>query len=609
LREIVDELSGFVRTLDPGELIASDAADLLSCFARAANLAGTGRLLVAPRAAEAGTWRAKGYRSAQEWMAAQAGTSTGAAAEDLATGRRLGDCPAAERAAREGDLSREQASAITDAASADPSADRDLVERAKAGTDLKSLREEAKARKAAADPDPDATHRRIHRARRVRTWTDREGAWCASLRGTVADGARVEARLRSATDDVFARARKNGQREPAEAYAFDALVGLITGLVPHPPAAGGTTAPAPGASTRPASDRPSRTRSTGTDTAGTAAQAPATTGATGTGTGAGRATTDTGTTDTGSAGAGTGGSGTADTASGTGTTGVATATGSAATAGTAAQSTGTATGTATGPNTSITAPGAGVPDPATGTGAGAGSQGDLADTAGWRLPAPASRSGADAKIIVLIDHQALCRGHTLAGETSHIAGIGPVPVSVVRDWMSDAFLAAVVRDGTEITAVTHLGRRPTARQRTALQARGIRCTRTGCGRTDGLELDHRIDWHKTRHTRVDELDWLCSFDHALKTLYRWALVPGVGQRDLVPPDDPRHPDQHPTGSSATSPTTGRPTSTDSPPGGSDHTSGPPTQPSGPRSGPTRSDPSDRSPPDEARNGDQLTFAS
>jgi hypothetical protein len=168
---------------------------------------------------------------------------------------------------------------------------------------------------------------------------------------------------------------------------------------------------------------------------------------------------------------------------------------------------------------------------------------------------------------------------------------------VVRDWMTDAFLAAVVRDGTEITAVTHLGRQPTARQRTALQARGIRCTRTGCGRTDGLELDHRIDWHKTRHTRVDELDWLCSFDHALKTLYRWALVPGVGQRDLVPPDDPRHPDHRSRqGNPLNAPPTRRPTR-------------PVSEPARPRARPARVDQPDRSTHEPVGSGEQLTFAS
>jgi hypothetical protein len=511
----------------------------------------TGRLLVAPRAAEAGTWRAKGYRNPAEWMAAQRGTSTGAAAEDLETGRRLADCPETGRALRDGDLSREQASAITDAATADPSADGDLVRKAKTGTNLKALRDEAKARKAAADPDPDATHRRLHRDRRVRTWTDREGAWCASLRGTTADGARVEAALRTATDHVFARARREGRREPTEAYMFDALVGLVTGLVAHP-------APAPSPAATPQTS--GTTRSSGT----------------------------------------------------TGTTG---------TTGTSSPSSPRGSGEQTGSNQASGR--AADPTPSTGSGPdpAADGQRDLADAGGWRLPPPATRSGADAKVIVLIDHQALCRGHTIAGETCEIAGIGPVPVSVVRDWMADAFLAAVIRDGTEITAVTHLGRRPTARQRTALQARGIRCTRAGCGRTDGLELDHRIDWHKTRHTCVDELDWLCTHDHSLKTLYRWALVPGTGQRDLVPPDDPRHPDRQTTGPHGTTSGAARPsaasaTTTDPStpadaraPAGRATTRPDPGRTGTPPPATTRAAPPDRSPPSEHTSGDQLTFAS
>ena len=35
-------------------------------------------------------------------------------------------------------------------------------------------------------------------------------------------------------------------------------------------------------------------------------------------------------------------------------------------------------------------------------------------------------------INVLVDYAALVRGHTVAGETCEIPGMGPVPVSVVR---------------------------------------------------------------------------------------------------------------------------------------------------------------------------------
>jgi hypothetical protein len=56
-----------------------------------------------------------------------------------------------------------------------------------------------------------------------------------------------------------------------------------------------------------------------------------------------------------------------------------------------------------------------------------------------------------------------------------------------------------------------------------------------------VEIDHREDWARTRHTRLDELDHLCALHHDLKTRLGWALVPGTGKRAFVPPDDPRHP--------------------------------------------------------------------
>jgi hypothetical protein len=144
-------------------------------------------------------------------------------------------------------------------------------------------------------------------------------------------------------------------------------------------------------------------------------------------------------------------------------------------------------------------------------------------------------SGANAKIIVRIDHSALVRGYPVAGETCEVDGVGTVDVASVRAWMADAFVAAVLTDGTDITKVVHLGRRATALQTTALQADGIRCARLGCGRTEGLQIDHRIDWSRTKHTRLGELDWLCRYDHSLKTLYGWTLEPGTGPRRMLPP--------------------------------------------------------------------------
>ena len=69
---------------------------------------------------------------------------------------------------------------------------------------------------------------------------------------------------------------------------------------------------------------------------------------------------------------------------------------------------------------------------------------------------PRRTAGADAKIIVRVDLEALLRGRTLDGETCEIAGLGPIPVSIVREWMDNAFLAAIVTQGTEITRASTL---------------------------------------------------------------------------------------------------------------------------------------------------------
>ena len=112
---------------------------------------------------------------------------------------------------------------------------------------------------------------------------------------------------------------------------------------------------------------------------------------------------------------------------------------------------------------------------------------------------------------------ALLRGRAVDGETCEIAGLGPIPVSVVQEWMENAFLAAIVTKGTEITKVVHLGRRFTSEQRTALQWRDPICARKGCDNRLGLEYDHFEDWADTRTTRVGAGRRFCPSCHRLKT--------------------------------------------------------------------------------------------
>jgi hypothetical protein len=98
-----------------------------------------------------------------------------------------------------------------------------------------------------------------------------------------------------------------------------------------------------------------------------------------------------------------------------------------------------------------------------------------------------------------------------------------------------------VTAGEAVVGVAHLGRRPRAAQRTALEWLYPTCAAEGCGAGAFLEIDHRVGWAESHLTVLDLLDRLCPHYHDRKTLDGWALVEGRGKRAFVPPDDPRHP--------------------------------------------------------------------
>jgi hypothetical protein len=147
------------------------------------------------------------------------------------------------------------------------------------------------------------------------------------------------------------------------------------------------------------------------------------------------------------------------------------------------------------------------------------------------------------KILVRVDLAALLRGYPAGDETCEIAGYGPVAVSAIRDLMAteDPFLAAAVTRGEEVVGVAHLGRRPNAHQKTALEWLYPTCAVRGCNSLAYIEMDHRQDWSHTHVTIFELLDRYCGHHHDLKTRQNWALVEGRGKRPFVPPDDSRHP--------------------------------------------------------------------
>jgi len=224
---VVEELAGIVAGLHPDAVPLADAAGCWAVFDRLERLAGAAKVLLARRVDESGVWRTAGFADAASFLAAQAGTAVGTARAVVAASRQLRGLPACEDALRAGRVSVAQAAVIADAATANPAAERRLVETAGTAS-LLELREACLRAKVAADRDREATAARIRAGRFLRTFTDGEGAWNLVARGPVEVGARIEAALAPLIDEGFTRARAAGRREAREAYAFDALDTLTT---------------------------------------------------------------------------------------------------------------------------------------------------------------------------------------------------------------------------------------------------------------------------------------------------------------------------------------------------------------------------------------------
>ena len=228
LRQVIDlgrVLRAQLARLSPGDVPLSEAPAMWAAYDSIERCAAAAKTLLAERVEQSRVWAQEGERSAAEHLARKSGSSLGAAHAGLETSRKLRRLPATEAAVRRGELSRAQAETIADAASVNPDAERSLLAAAGRAT-LVELREQANRAKAAADPDPDATHRRIHRERRLRRWTDGEGAWNLQGRGTADAGAMFNAALDPIIDQIFRAARRDGRHESRDAYAFDALLEL-----------------------------------------------------------------------------------------------------------------------------------------------------------------------------------------------------------------------------------------------------------------------------------------------------------------------------------------------------------------------------------------------
>jgi hypothetical protein len=218
-------MGDYAARFDAALISASDAARAVEEASAIEKMAATVKALAAARVARTDLWRRGGDRSPAHELARRTGTSVGQAAQALETGKRLDALPETAAAARRGELSPQQAAAITDAAGADASAEVDLLDHAKHAS-LQELKDHCARTRAAAAGDPEARRRRIHDSRYLRTYSDSEGAWNLHMRDNPEVGAEIMAALEPIRDRLFRQARTQGRRESLEAYAADALAEL-----------------------------------------------------------------------------------------------------------------------------------------------------------------------------------------------------------------------------------------------------------------------------------------------------------------------------------------------------------------------------------------------
>lgn len=167
-----------------------------------------------------------------------------------------------------------------------------------------------------------------------------------------------------------------------------------------------------------------------------------------------------------------------------------------------------------------------------------GSKGDDRSTAGSGDSNDTGRAHErDVQLHLLVTHDALLRGHTEPGERCEMAGVGPVPVSVVRDILAneDPFVSVLETDGVDVYKVARPGRSMTAAMREALFVRDPGCVVPGCRRTAHLEAHHTEAFADTGHTMLDELANLCERHHDLITHRGYELTGGPGNWWFGPP--------------------------------------------------------------------------
>ena len=224
LKTAVSHLREVSSRIDVDVIDGKSAAELVRISEDARRVIDGLRTSAIGRVGTTEAWRVGGSKNSAEWVALHTGTPLYEAQSVVILAGQLRHLPQTVEAMSSGKISTAQAVEVARAATAEPHAEERLLNLAKSST-VRTLRDEA-SRVIAAATDEVERHKRIHKNRYLKTWTDQDGAFNLKALMTVASGALVMAALTPFQDEIFKQARKSGEHATPEAYAADALMAL-----------------------------------------------------------------------------------------------------------------------------------------------------------------------------------------------------------------------------------------------------------------------------------------------------------------------------------------------------------------------------------------------
>ena len=205
LRELRQVVGATASRFDTRLMVRDHAVQALGDWQAIANSALAAVALAAARIAACGPPAEAGAHDAADYVAKQTGTTAAKARETIAHGDRLQERDATRAKATQGDLSAEQAAAISDAAAVNPDAEDDLLADADTNS-LGGLRDNC-SKKKAEKQDLEQIEKGIHARRSLRRYRDRDGAEHLHAVGTRRDMSRIDQALKPIIDDIFNQAR------------------------------------------------------------------------------------------------------------------------------------------------------------------------------------------------------------------------------------------------------------------------------------------------------------------------------------------------------------------------------------------------------------------